>query len=258
MKFFTVTMTAAALALPIGTAHAETLKIMAADLPPMVNSDGTGREAEVVSSVMQHCGYDVSFELQPFTRHWASFDSGEGDAVMTVPTGMPMAGTQSKTYVSYQNGVSFLADSGHNIASLADLNGMKIAAFEGASGILPGLSETVDSFASYREMADQETQSKLLLGKRVDGILGDGMLFAAYMTNLRDAGATSGVDANQPVQFRAIFEPSNYAMNFRDAEIAAKFDRCFSELEADGTIAKINTKWVDKYRDTLADDYLSM
>ncbi|MGR3636987.1 MAG: hypothetical protein ACU0BK_13835 [Shimia sp.] len=135
---------------------------------------------------------------------------------------------------------------------------MKIAAFEGASGILPGLSETVDSFASYREMADQETQSKLLLGKRVDGILGDGMLFAAYMTNLRDAGATSGVDANQPVQFRAIFEPSNYAMNFRDAEIAAKFDSCFSELEADGTIAKINKKWVDKYRDTLADDYLSM
>ena len=61
-----------------------------------------------------------------------------------------------------------------------------------------------------------------------------------------------------PLEFRAIFEPSNYAMNFRDPDMSAAFDRCFGELETDGTIAAINTKWIDKYRDSLADNYLSM
>lgn len=263
MKFFTAKLTAVAFstlsvtltALP---AAADTFTILAADLPPMVHADGTGREAEIVTEVMAHCGHEVNFVVQPFTRHWASFEDGQGDAVMTVPLGMPMAGTQSAPYIAYQNGVSYLTDSGNDFASLTDLAGLSIAAFEGASGILPGLSDASGSFSSYREMADQETQSKLLFGGRVDGILGDGMLFAAYAASLRDAGSSAGVDASQSLEFRAIFDPSNYAMNFRDPSVAAAFDGCFAALEANGTIASINAKWVDKYRDTLADNYLSM
>ncbi len=258
MKFFTATFTAAALSLTAAPAFADTIQILAADLPPMVYSDGSGREAEIVTEVMAHCGHEVEYVVQPFTRHWASFEGGAGDAVMTVPLGMPMAGAQSAPYISYQNGVSYLTSSGSDFAALDDLAGLSIAAFEGASGILPGLADAQGSFGSYREMADQKTQSKLLFGGRVDGILGDGMLFAAYAASLRDAGSASGVDANQELEFRAIFEPSNYAMNFRDPDMSVAFDRCFSELEANGTIAAINTKWIDKYRDTLENNYLSM
>lgn len=258
MKFAATALTATVLAITSLPAFADTVQVLAADLPPMVYSDGSGREAEIVTSVMAHCGHEVEFVVQPFTRHWASFEAGTGDAVMTVPVGMPMAGTQGAPYISYQNGVSFLAESGSDYSALGDLAGLSIAAFEGASGILPGLSDAQGSFGSYREMADQETQSKLLFGGRVDGILGDGMLFAAYAASLREAGASAGVDASQELEFRAIFEPSNYAMNFRDAAMSADFDRCFSELDADGTIAAINVKWINKYRDTLDTNYLGM
>ncbi|SMP12956.1 substrate-binding periplasmic protein [Shimia sagamensis] len=258
MKFLTATVSAIALTISTGAAVADTVTILAADLPPMVYSDGSGREAEIVTQVMQHCGHDVNYVVQPFTRHWATYEGGTGDAVMTVPLGMPMDGAQSAPYIAYQNGVSYLASIGSDFGALDDLAGLSIAAFEGASGILPGLSDAQGSFGSYREMADQETQSKLLFGGRVDGILGDGMLFAAYAASLRDAGSSAGVDASQQLEFRAIFEPSNYAMNFRDPDMSVAFDRCFSELEANGTIAAINTKWIDKYRDTLADNYLSM
>ncbi|MBO9396094.1 transporter substrate-binding domain-containing protein [Shimia sp. R9_2] len=257
MKLFAAALATTSLTLT-APVFAETLTIMAADLPPMVYADGTGREAEIVTAVMGHCGHEVAFEVQPFTRHWASFEAGKGDAVMTVPVGMPMEGTQGAAYIAYQNGVSFLAGSGSDYGALSDLAGLSVAAFQGASNILPGLAEASDTFASYREMTDQETQSKLLFGGRVDGILGDGMLFAAYTASLRDAGSSAGIDASQPLEFRAIFEPSNYAMNFRDAALAADFDRCFAELEADGTITAINAKWVDKYRDTLGNNYLSM
>lgn len=258
MKLLAAVLATSQLALIAAPAVADTVTIMAPDLSPMVYADGTGREAEIVSAVLGHCGHEVVFEVQAFTRHWASFEAGNGDAVMTVPTAMPMEGTKSKPYISYQNGVSFLAGTGRDYASLSDLSGLSIAAFKDASNILPGLAEASGTFASYREMMDQETQSKLLFGGRVDGIIGDGMLFAAYTASLREAGADSLIDASQPLEFRAIFEPSNYTMNFRDASLSADFDRCFSELEADGTIAAINTKWIDKFRDTLGTNYLSM
>ncbi|MFY0618024.1 substrate-binding periplasmic protein [Shimia sp.] len=258
MKSFVAAVATISMTVATAPAFADTLTILAADLPPMVYSDGSGREAEIVTSVMSHCGHDVEYVVQPFTRHWASFEAGQGDAVMTVPMGMPMAGEQSAPYIAYQNGVSYLSSSGSDFSALTDLAGLSVAAFEGASGILPGLSDATESFGSYREMADQKTQSKLLFGGRVDGILGDGMLFAAYAASLREAGSSAGVDASQSLEFRAIFDPSNYAMNFRDPAMAAEFNRCFSELEANGAISAINTKWVDKYRDTLADNYLAM
>ncbi|MFW8635468.1 substrate-binding periplasmic protein [Cribrihabitans pelagius] len=238
-------------------AFAAEVEVLVGDLPPMVNKDGSGREAEIISATLEQCGHSAKFTIQPFTRHWQSFEGGAGDAVATVPVGMPMAGEQTAPYVSYQNGVSFLRASGAEVGALEDLKGMKIVAFEGASNIIPGLSGQTGNFKSYREMADQETQSKLLYGKRVDGILGDGMLFAEFARQLQEAGSAAGVDAGQPIEFRAIFEPTPYGMSFRDPAMAADFDRCFSELESNGTIAEINTRWTDKYRGALADNYMS-
>jgi ABC-type amino acid transport substrate-binding protein len=239
------------------SAMAAEITVMAGDLPPMINQDGTGREAEIISTVLGHCGHTTTFVVQPFTRHWQSFENGSGDAVATVPVGMPTAGTQTQAYINYQNGVSFLTSSEQQADDLADLEGWNIVAFEGASNIIPGLGDVTSTFKSYREMADQKTQSKLLYGKRVNGILGDGMLFAEFSRQLQEAGASSGVDASQPIEFRAIFDPSPYAMSFRDPALAAEFDRCFAELEADGSIQEINTRWTEKYRAALEDNYLS-
>ena len=78
--FLATAVTLSALQAPT-TAAAEALTILAGDLPPMFNGDGSGREAEVISSVMERCGHTVTFEIQPFTRHWKSYAQGKGDAV---------------------------------------------------------------------------------------------------------------------------------------------------------------------------------
>ena len=78
------------------SAMAAEITVMAGDLPPMINQDGTGREAEIISTVLGHCGHTTTFVVQPFTRHWQSFENGSGDAVATVPVGMPTAGTQTQ------------------------------------------------------------------------------------------------------------------------------------------------------------------
>ncbi len=237
-------------------AFADEIRIMAGDLPPMIFADGTGREAEVIESVLGHCGHEAVFVVQPFVRHWNSYSNGEGDAVTTVPPGMPMDGGQTQPYVFYHNGIVSLEAAELEFSALADTAGLRIASFGGASDIIPGLKDFVPQFGDYREVSDQEVQNKLLFGGRVDGILGDGMLFAEYTRQIRAAGSSS-FDANQALEFQGIFAPTPYAMNFRDPALAADFDRCLAEQQANGSIAAINEKWVAKYSDSLGENYLT-
>lgn len=60
MKFMTATVSAIALTVSTGAAVADTVTILAADLPPMVDADGSSREAEIVTRVMEHCGHEVN------------------------------------------------------------------------------------------------------------------------------------------------------------------------------------------------------
>jgi polar amino acid transport system substrate-binding protein len=88
MKFRVAAIMSASLFSLSSNAMAAEVKVMAGDLPPMVQKDGTGREAEIISTVLGHCGHTAVFVVQPFTCHWQSFDSGSGDAVATVPVGV--------------------------------------------------------------------------------------------------------------------------------------------------------------------------
>lgn len=252
IKLFASGVVAVIVAFP---ASADEITVMAGDLAPMFLKDGKGREAEIITAALEKCGHTAKFEIQPFTRHWESYNSGKGDAVATVPVGMPIEGTATSEYIRYQNGVSYLTDSNADFGKIEDLKGKKVIGFKGAESIIPGLADHTGSFADYREVTDQITQSRTLFGKRVDAIIGDGMLFAEYNSQLRSQNGLK-FDPNQPVTFKAVFDSSPYAMAFRNAGHAADFDRCFKEIEADGTVAAINKTWVDKYRDSLGNSYL--
>ncbi|WP_368184831.1 substrate-binding periplasmic protein [Aestuariibius sp. HNIBRBA575] len=237
-------------------AYADSIEIIGPDLPPMIMPDGSGREAEIIRTTLEHCGHDVTFTIQPFTRHWSSFDAGQGDAVTTVPVGMPTAGTESDSYIAYQNGVSFLADRAAPIEDLNGLHGMNVVTFRGAESILPGLADHIAEFGDYREITDQIVHSRLLFSGRIDAVIGDGMIFAEYNRHLAESADDHGFNPSQATVFNATFAPSNYAMAFRNPAHTADFNRCFAELTADGTIQAINVKWVEQYRDTLGQEYM--
>lgn len=186
--------------------------------------------------------------------------SGLGGFAVTVPAGLDLPGTATRPYIQYQNGVSVLAERDLQIDSLDDLAGLSVIAFQGAEDILPGLAAAVPTFGAYREVADQIIQSRLLFAGRTDAVIGDGLLFAAYNAELAASGTAQfdagQFDAGQPVTFAAIFAPTDYALHVRDPALAAAFDSCFAEAEADGTLGEINRRYVDRYRDVLGDQYL--
>ena len=243
------------LTLLAGGAWADEIHIIGANLPPMMMEGGEGREAEIIRATLERCGHTITWDLQPFTRHWASFDGGAGDAVTTVPQGMPIAGQATQAYVSYQNGVSHLSAS-EALDSLADLSGRSVVSFQGAAEILPDLGAARGSFSTYREMTDQLSHSQLLFSGRVDAVVGDGMIFAEYNRQLAAKGDSLGFDPTQGVTFNATFAPSHYTMAFRNPAHAADFDRCLAEVQADGTVQAINTRWADRYRDVLGTQYM--
>lgn len=232
------------------------ISILAPNLPPMVMENGEGREAEIIRASLERCGHTVAFTVQPFTRHWASYSDGDGDAVTTVPMGMPLPGTATSSYISYQNGVSFLGARESAFSALEDLSSHNVVSFRGASEILSGLADASGSFGDYREVTDQIVHSRLLFSGRTDAVIGDGMIFAEYNHQLASESSDLGFDPTQATVFKATFEPSQYGMNFRDEALAADFDRCFAEASADGTIDAINANWVNRYRDVLGDQYL--
>jgi len=248
------------LALSLGTlAQARDLTILAPTLPPNFNDDGSGREAEIIRETLKLGGHGVNFQLVPFTRNWAEFKAGTGDAVATVPAGNGLGGQPSVDYIRYQNGASVLAASGLSVAKLDDLAGHSAVTFAGGKEILPGLKAFEPKLGSLREQTEQLIHSNLLFAKRVDAVLGDGIIFAEYNRQLQEqrrSGKELGFDPTQPVSFSAIFPPTPYHLEFRDPAVRDDFNRAFAQLTADGTIDRINRQWIERYRATVHQQYL--
>lgn len=261
VRCFFTTVLFATVAVAVGlsaSARADDIRIIVHDLAPMIMPDGAGREAEVIKNVLDRCGHSVAFEFAPFGRHWQVYEDGRGDAVVTVPREMTLPGTPTRSYVQYHNGASLLAGNAAEVTNLGSLTGRSVITFMGGRTILPGVDAAVSNFSSFKEIADQHRHSMMIFAGRVDAILGDGMIFAAYNEQLRAAGKDRGFDPHQPVIFKAIFDPTSYRMNFRSPVHAADFDRCFAEAEAAGDISRINSAWVERYRDTLGNQYLGL
>ena len=231
-----------------GPALAQDLEVRMSEIPPHMDAEGGGREAEIISAVAEACGWTMTFVVEPFTRHWRSFENGRGDAVGTVPLGLDLGGTPTNAYVGYINGVTMLDETGIVPTSLADLAGLDVIAFAGATAVLPGLLEARASFASYREVGDQLSHSRLLFGRRVDAVLGDGMIVAEYNRRLADEPIPT-VDTDRPATFYPLFEPTRFAMVFRDADLATAFNACLTQ--ASDAIDAINTLYADRYRDVI-------
>ena len=241
--------------------QARDVRVLAPELPPMMDSSGKGREATLIQETLGACGHSVTFRVVPFTRHWADYkgDTSRSDAVATVPAGMDMPGFASTEYIQYQNGASVLKSAGLAVSKLEDLKGKRVVTFAGGKDILPGVKEALPGFVDFREVADQLIHSNTLFAKRVDAVLGDGLIFAEYnriLQNKAKAGEKLPFDPAQDVVFTAIFPPSTYHMVFRDEVLRDDFNRCFETLKKSGRIDAINRAVVEPFRATVGTQYL--
>ena len=236
---------------------AEPIDIFAPNLPSSCEVDGKGRDLEIVSSVLKHCGYQPEFMLLPFGRHIRDFEHGQmGDGVITVPASQPVEGFSSTPYIWYQNGVSYLEANIPEPQSIEDLHGLRVMTFIGGTDVLD-LSESVGDFGDFSEHPNQRVHTAMLYYDRVDAVLSDGLIFSSINTRLRqDESFSSRINMERNLKFAPIFEPTPFKAVFRDEQLSADFNRCYRELDEAGVVEAINVKYVDPHREVLEHGYL--
>ncbi len=233
------------------------LRILAPDLPGTSEPGGNGRDAETVKRVLQRCGYEVKFLIQPFGRHIFTYrDSNKADAVMTVPLGTQLSGYSTAAYIWYQNGAVYDANRIPPINSVVDLKGLDVVTFKSGIELLE-LEDFEASFGSVLELANQRIHSHLLLLGRVDAILADGLIVAEINRRiLTSATAMLDLDKLPDLKFAPIFTPTPYKLVFREPEMAKTFDRCFDRAYAEGVVTRIDEKYIGRLQRSLGFRYL--
>jgi ABC-type amino acid transport substrate-binding protein len=227
---------------------AETINIVTSLLPPYVDEEGRGREADIVRSALEAAfreesrSISVQFYVQPFAHHWLNYISDQRyDAVTTVPDGLRIDGYESDHYINYQNGIGYKA--GQFPQHLADfsfdkLAGHRVVAFAGASQIIPNVQRYYPRFALYLEEPDQSVHSRLLMENVVDAVLADGSIFFEYNRRLNNSRDIPGVF------FAAVFCPTPYKMIFRTSEMKNRFNRGLAIIAGNGRLAEIEDRFL--------------
>lgn len=214
------------------------LRISAPDLPGEVESNGEGRDAEVVAEVLDMCGLTATFSVSPFIRHIKSFENEyKFDAVMTVPVDSEIDGYSSAVYIWYENGVLYFRGRGRSISRLEDLEGLKLVTFNRGIELL-GL-DAIRGVGSINEVPDQRLHTKMLLYGRVQAIVADGIIVSAVNRMFADLNEVSR-DEFKDLSFVPIFEPTPYKMVFRRQKHQLAFDACLKVASDRGIVEAIN------------------
>ncbi|WP_119681945.1 substrate-binding periplasmic protein [Indioceanicola profundi] len=191
----------------------------------------SGLEYEIIAAAMRVPGHEIISYFGPNARLVQALYRAAVDAIAPA---VSLEGTQftlSEPYLVYHNVAITLADRQLSIASMADLAGLRVNAFQRARKALGALfANAVSSFAAYHEEGHQDRQALPLVHDRTDVIIGDRRIL---LHHLRMAMAAMGVWKEWKVH--PLFTPTPRSAAFREASIAADFNAGLAAIRADGT-----------------------
>jgi len=194
----------------------------------------------------------TTIEVNPYFRHLKLFtQNNRFDAVISVPASYQLEETKTVAHVYYHNGAIVRANDSKSITKKEDLRGKHVVAFKGAKNLLLGLKELIPTMASYMETTEQFNHNKMLMKKRIDVVLSDGLIFMAHHKRLFP-------DQLDSVIFKPLFKAIPFHVAFRDSRLTTKFNECFKKLQNKGTIREINKRFINHYKTTLGNSYLGL
>lgn len=239
----------------LGPDDSKVIRIVTALLPPQMDGDGRGREAEIIEAALRagdvEPGIRIEFHVLPFTRHWHAFkadgqSNNRYDAVTTVPDEISLGGLRSERYIQYQNGIIYRAESypqGLPEAALDALNALakkRIVAFAGAAVVVGEMRKVSEQALIYLERRDQLSHSIMFTGGTVDIVVAEELIFAHYTRQV--LGAAFGQFAPKAV-FDPVFCPTYYRLVFRSERYRDAFNAGLMRIRSNGTLRKILSKY---------------
>lgn len=210
--------------------------VVGLSLPPYIMQGAdNGVDADIVRQALAESNYGLKLEYVPFARVSVSMANKTADCAFPINEASGVTGVfYSDSHISYQNVVVGLTSKALKIASISDLKGLRVVAFGEAKNYLgPEFASMAKANKNYYEIADQESQVKMLFKDRADVLVMDINIFKYFRQNIK------GMDVSQDVTFYKVFAPTAYKVAFTSREVCDKFNTGLKSLKASGKYDQI-------------------
>lgn len=213
--------------------------------PPYVFEDGTGIAVDIVRMAMKEGGYQIEPVYVPIERGYKMFAAHQVDGTTIIQESTGIAAAYSKPFMSYHNRAYSLKSRNLGITRMSDLAGKTVVAFQSASKFLgPEFAQVSAANPEYKEIAQQQAQTQMLLLGRIDVAVMDEAIFRYYRQVLIAKGK---VDSGVEFIGYELFTPTYYQAAFKDPAVRDAFDRGIAAMRQDGRYQGIYRKYTEQY-----------
>lgn len=223
-----------------------TLKIIFSQYtPPYVFENNTGIVVEIVREALKPSGYGIEPIYVPIGRGFELFAEKRVDGTVIIRENSGLLANYSDDFMQYHNHAFALSSRQYQLANLTDLKGKTIIAFQNAHKYLgESFGQSVIDNPNYKEIANQETQTLMLLLGRIDIAIMDESIFKFYREKLIAEGK---VAATVNYDTFALFPPTPYKTAFTDPSVRDAFNRELAKMRKDGRYESIYRKYIEQY-----------
>jgi polar amino acid transport system substrate-binding protein len=229
-----------------GPACAAELKIVFGKYtPPYVFEDGTGIVVDIVRTALESSGHKVTPLYAPMERASRMLAEKQVDGTTIIQESSGLKAEYSTDFMKYHNRAFALKARNLPIRGIADLGDKSVVAFQSASKYLgEDFGRVAAANPRYKEMAQQEAQTAMLLLGRVDVAVMDESIFRYYRQKLV---AEQKVEPAQEFVGHEIFPPTPYKAAFADRKVRDDFDKAIAAMRKDGRYEAIYRKYTGQY-----------
>lgn len=229
-----------------GQAFAAELKIVFSKYtPPYVFEDGTGIVVDIVRTALEASGHTFKPVYAPIDRGFKMFAERQVDGTTIIQENSGLKAEYSGDFMQYHNRAFALQSRQLVIRGVADLGDKSVVAFQNADKYLgEDFARAVAKNRRYKEMAQQEAQTQMLLLGRIEVAVMDESIFRYYRQKLI---AERKAEAAQEFVAYDIFPPTPYKAAFIDKQVRDGFDQAIAAMRKDGRYDAIYRKYTEQY-----------
>jgi len=226
----------------IAVLNADEIRIAFALVPPYVMQDAdnsfSGLEYEIVKAALAAKGHMLKPVVYPLARLIETVKIGQVDAAARILPSHETGRHLSDVYIYFSNVAIGLQRKNLAIASISDLSGTRMVAFQRATLALGPEFLAATKASEYTEVANQTVQILMLFNDRVDLAIGDSKILH-YL--IRDP--KTGVDGSTPVVEHRIFPETPYRVAFVNQRYMQDFNAGLAIIKANGVYDAISAKY---------------
>ena len=213
--------------------------------PPYVFENDTGVIVDIVRTAFESSGYTVKPVYVPMGRGFKLFSEKQADGATIIQESSGVKAHYSNVFMQYHNRAYALKARKLAIHSLGDLKDKSVVAFQSADKFLgEEFGRLAASNPNYKEMAQQDAQTQMLLLGRIDIAVMEEYIFRYYREKLISEGKA---DRSQKYEVFDIFPPTPYKAAFHETKIRDDFNKGIAAMRKDGRYDAIYRKYIEQY-----------